>query len=297
MLASAFVVSALAIVDQASPLNADELQRLTEDGKRKLTPVFVSKGSEIVYAVHESPNLVAIKRLRWADKDKDKDKAEERVHPSISAHQFDPAFSPDGRFHAFAMSATSPQLVLVIQDLKEHKEATFRPLDARATARYPTLSPDGTQVVFSLSDQGGQQIAAVDVQGKGLKRLTDSTGTNCWPSFSPNGRQIAFGSSRDGDFEIYVMNADGSAVRRLTTSRGSDLRPAWSPDGKRIAFTSTRDGNYEIYIMNADGSGQRNLTKSPARDDFACWHPDSKRIVFVSDRDGRSDLYLLSVSP
>src|SRR6266480_6922206 len=121
LLASAFVVSALAIVDQASPLSADELQRLTEDGKRKLTPVFVSKGSEIVFAVHESPNLVAIKRLRWADKDK----AEERVHPSISAHQFDPAFSPDGRFHAFAMSATSPQLVLVIQDLKEHKEATF----------------------------------------------------------------------------------------------------------------------------------------------------------------------------
>src|SRR5437764_1362414 len=60
--ASAFIVSALIVVGQAGPLHGDELVRITEDGKRKLTPVFVSKGNEIVYAVHESPNLVAIKR-------------------------------------------------------------------------------------------------------------------------------------------------------------------------------------------------------------------------------------------
>jgi Tol biopolymer transport system component len=270
-------------------LGAAEPERLTDDGKRKLAPVFASGGNEIVYAVHESPSLVAIKRWRWVDK------TQQRLHPTVAAHQFDPAFSADGRFHAYALSSTSPQLVLVIQDTKERREAVFRPQDARATARYPTIAPDGTRVVFSLSDHGGHQIASVDMQGGGLKRLTESTGMNCWPSFSPDGRQIAFGSSRDGDFEIYVMAADGSAVRRLTTRRGQDMRPAWSPDGKRIAFTSTRDGNYEIYIMNADGSDQHNITHHAARDDFACWHPDGKRLVFVSERDGRSELYLLAV--
>ena len=264
-----------------------EPERLTHDGKLKLAPVFVAGGNEVVFAVHESPNLVALKRLKLTDG------SEERLHPSVAAHQFDPAFSSDGRYHCYAMSATSPQLVLVIQDTKENKESQFRPQDSRATARYPSIAPDGSRVVFSLSDVGGHQIASVNVQGQELKRLTQSTGMNSWPAFSPDGRQIAFGSSRDGDFEIYLMNTDGSDVRRLTNSPGRDMRPAWSPDGKRIAFTSSRDGNYEIYVMNADGSGQRNVTNHPGRDDFPVWHPDGRRLVFVSDRDGRSDLYLI----
>jgi TolB protein len=265
---------------------SSEPRRLTDDGKRKLAPVFVAGGDELVFAAHENPNLVALKRRKLADG------SEERLHPTVAAHQFDPAFSPDGRFHCYAMSATSPQLVLVIQDTKG-SESIFRPQDARATARYPTIAPDGTQVVFSLSDIGGHQIASVDMSGNNLKRLTQSTGMNCWPAFSPDGKRIAFGSSRAGELDIYVMNVEGTDVRRLTNSPGSDMRPAWSPDGNRIAFTSTRDGNYEIYVMNSDGSGQRNVTNHPARDDFPVWHPDGKRLAIVSDRDGGSDLYLV----
>ncbi len=268
---------------------SDAPRRLTRDGKLKLTPVFAAGGRDIVFAEHESPNLVALRRLSLADG------SEERLHPTLRAHQFDPAFSADGRYHCYAMSATSPQLVLVLQDLTEKKQSTFQPQDSRATARYPSIAPDGTRVVFSLSDVGGQQIAAVNMQGQELTRLTQSAGMNDWPAFSPDGRQICFGSSRDGDLELYVMNADGSAVRRLTRSPGRDVRPAWCPDGKRIAFSSTRDGNHEIYVMSADGSGQRNITNHPARDDFPAWHPDGRGLVFVSDRDGGSDLYWVDV--
>ncbi len=263
-----------------------EPKRLTSDGKRKLGPVFTAGGDEIVFAVHEVPNLVCIKRFKL------KDGKQERVHPRIAAHQFDPTFSSDGRWHSFGMSSTTPQIVLVIQDLKEKQEAVFRPRDPRAVARFPSISPDGSRVVFTLSDNGGQQIASVDMQGKNLKRLTDSAGTNTSPAFSPDGKQIAFASSRDGDFEIYVLDADGGNVKRLTKSPGMDIRPAWSPDGKRIAFTSNRDGNYEIYLMNADGSGVRRITHHPEKDDFATWHPDGKRVLFVSERGGKCDLYL-----
>ena len=121
-------------------------ERLTHDGKRKLGPVFAQGGQEVVFSVHDTPNLVAIKRLKLADG------SVERLHPAIVAHQFDPAFSADGRYHCFAMSSTSPQLVLVIQDQKEKKETTFRPRDARATVRGLTIAPDGARVVFSLSD-------------------------------------------------------------------------------------------------------------------------------------------------
>ena len=270
-----------------SAARADEPVRLTTDGTLKLGPVFVDKGDEVVFASHEAPNLVAIVRLKLSDGSR------RRMHPSVVNHQFDPAFSRDGRFHAYARSATSPQTVLVIQKLDDKKEFVFRPRESRATARNPTFATDGSRVVFSLSDLGGHQINSVNSQAQDLKRLTDSAGMNAWPVYSPDGRKIAFGSSRTGDFEIYVMNADGSQVARLTKSPALDVRPAWSPDGSHIAFTSNRDGNYEIYVMNSDGSNPRNVTSHPARDDHPTWHPDG-RLLFVSDRDGGSDFYLMA---
>jgi TolB protein len=272
----------------AMEMSADgaEPSRMTTDGTLKLAPVFINNGDEIVFATHEIPNLVSIVGLRL------RDHSLRRLHPTVVNHQFDPAFSRDGRFHAFGRSATSPQMVLVIQDTLEKKENVFRPRESRATARNPSFASDGSRIAFSLSDLGGHQIVSVNLRGEELKYLTKSAGMNAWPAYSPDGRKIAFGSSRTGDFEIYVMNADGSAVAALTRSPGLDVRPAWSPDGKRIAFTSNRDGNHEIYVINADGSDSRNATLHAARDDHGTWHPDGLRLLFVSDRDGGSDLYL-----
>jgi TolB protein len=279
------LIAILIALIAGSIANGDEPVRLTTDGTLKLTPVFIDKGDEVVFSGHESPNLVAIVCLKLEGGYR------RRLHPTVVNHQFDPAFSRDGRIHAYARSATSPQMVLVIQNTEAKKESVFRPRESRATVRNPSIAPDGSRVVFSLSDIGGHQINSVNAQAQDLKRLTDASGMNAWPAYSPDSHKIAFGSSRTGDFEIYVMNADGSQVNRLTRSPGLDVRPAWSPDGARIAFTSNRDGNYEIYVMNADGSDSRNVTSHPARDDHPTWHPDG-RLLFVSDRDGGSDLYL-----
>ena len=136
--------------------NGAEPSRLTTDGTLKLAPVFINSGEEIVFATHEIPNLVSIVGLRLSDHSR------RRLHPTVVNHQFDPAFSRDGRYHAFGRSATSPQMVLVIQDTQEKKEIVFRPRESRATARNPSFAPDGARIAFSLSDIGGHQIVSVN---------------------------------------------------------------------------------------------------------------------------------------
>jgi Tol biopolymer transport system component len=269
---------------------AGEPERLTQDGRLKLAPTFTSDGEAVVYSVHDVPNRVSLMKLDLADG------SQELVHPTLNDHQFDAAFSGDGRYHCFAMSSGSPQLVLVIKDLLEKRETVFRPDGARSTARTPQFLPDASRVIFTLSAPGGQQIASVDINGGDLKRLTQSTGINCWPSVSPNGKQIAFSSSRDGNFDVYIMPAAGAGdVQRLTQSGQRETRPAWSPDGTRIAFTSLRGGNHELFVMDADGGNPQQVTDHPARDDFAIWHPDGDRLLAVSERDGGFDLYLFDV--
>jgi len=265
-----------------------EPTRISTDGTLKLTPVFINNGDEVAFATHEKPNLVSIVCLKLSDGSR------RRQHPTVVNHQFDPAYARDGRLHAYARSATAPQMVLVIQDTHEKKDWIFRPAESRATARNPSFAPDGSRIVFTLSDVEGHQIASVNAKGEDLKNLTRPAGINAWPTYSPDGRKIAFASSRSGDFEIYAMNADGTDLKRLTNSPGLDVRPAWSPDGKRLSFTSNRDANYEVYVINADGSNPHNITSYPARDDHSTWHPDGRKLLFVSDRDGGSDLYLTS---
>ena len=255
----------------------------------KLAPVFVEKGNVVIFAAHDEPNRVSLIRLRLSDG------RQERVDPALTAHQLDADVSADGRYLCFVLTYTSPQSILVVRDLKEGTESRFIPQDPRGTVRSPKISPDQRRVVFTLSDPGGQQIAAVDLKGGNLKRLTESAGTNAWPAISPDGRQIAFSSSRDGSFHLYVMNADGGNLRQLTNHPLRDMHPSWSPDGKRIAFTSARDGNLEIYLVHADGTNLRRLTNHPDRDDFPVWHPDGKQLLIVSERAGDSDLYLMDV--
>ena len=167
----------------ASAAQQREPVRLTTDGTLKLAPVFIDKGDEIVFACHEAPNLVAIVRLKLSDGSR------RRMHPTVVNHQFDPAFSRDGRFHAYARSSTSPQTVLVIQDTEDKKESVFRPRESRATVRNPSFAPDGSRIVFSLSDVGGHQINSVNTQAQDLKRLTDAAGMNAWPAYSPDSPQ------------------------------------------------------------------------------------------------------------
>ena len=284
----AVLVMTVLLTAAASSQSADP-RRLTDDGRLKLTPVFLGNGEAVAYSLHDIPNRLTLMRLTLSDG------SQTRMFPEIEQHLFDVTMSHNGRYVVFARAATSPQLPLVIKDTISNTEAVYNPQEARAGVRSPSISPDGTRVIFGQSAPGGQQIASIDMKAGDLKFLTRAAGINTHPHYSPDGKQIVFSSSRDGDFEIYVMQSDGTDVRRLTTCSGMDSHPHWSPDGKRISFTSRRDGNYEIYVMNADGSDPQNLTRHPERDDFAAWHPSGKQLVTVSERQGDYDLYLFDL--
>ena len=83
-------------------------------------------------------------------------------------------------------------------------------------------------------------IFTADLDGKNLKRLTDTPGYDAEGSYSPDGSQIVFTSFRDGDGEIYIMDATartrgGSRTPRATTAARS-FRPTAS--GSSTAATA-----------------------------------------------------------
>ncbi|MGZ6671944.1 MAG: hypothetical protein ACXVFM_06295 [Solirubrobacteraceae bacterium] len=151
--------------------------------------------------------------------------------------------------------------------------------------RYPSYSPDGTQIAFRgdldlAEPTGDEEIFVMNADGTNVRRLTSNADFDSAPSWSPDGKQILFERAPAGTFtpgteaqekDIYVMRADGTHVRRLTDSPGLDEGPEFSPDGTKIAFSSARDGQQEIYVMDADGANPRRLTDNPSRDESPDW--------------------------
>lgn len=151
----------------------------------------------------------------------------------------------------------------------------------------------GTLLFVSTRD-GNNEIYRMNLDGSGLRRLTDHPADDRNPRPSPDGREIVFQSSRSGRAQIHVMDIDGSNVRKLTGT-GANLHPNWSPNGTKIVFESRRAGSSDIFVMNRDGTEQTNLTKdSRAADELPMWSPSGDKIVFASDRSGPFDIFTMN---
>jgi Tol biopolymer transport system component len=128
-------------------------------------------------------------------------------------------------------------------------------------------------------------IFEANLDGTGLKRLTDSPGYDAEGSYAPDGRHIVFCSQRQGDLELYVMDADGKNVRQLTHAPGCyNGGPFFSPDGKRVIFRADRKKKdfLQIHVINANGSGERALTDNEGVNWGPYWYKDSKHIVYAA---------------
>ncbi|GAB4474398.1 MAG: hypothetical protein Kow00124_14350 [Anaerolineae bacterium] len=161
----------------------------------------------------------------------------------------------------------------------------------------------GGRLVFASSRDGDYEIYLIDLDGTGLRQLTDNNVGDFDADWSPDGTQIVFASYADGDAgdndpEIKVMNSDGSEVRQLTQNAAKDADPAWSPDGIWIAFASDRDGDFDLYLMRPDGSDVRQLTFNDRDDLSPAWSPDSRLLAYYAQSDNNeaaSELYVLDV--
>jgi Tol biopolymer transport system component len=174
---------------------------------------------------------------------------------------------------------------------------TTRDRAGNQSTRSVTYTVAYRKILFASQRTGFGDIYAINADGTGRVRLTDTAHPDEEPAWSPDGTQIAFASRRGSlTQDIFVMNADGSDIRQLTTASGDDTAPAWSPDGSRIAFRSSRNGNPEIYVMNADGTAQTRLTNNAQRDMSPSWSPDGSKLVFSRGTVTKSDIYSMNAN-
>lgn len=165
----------------------------------------------------------------------------------------------------------------------------------------PSLSPDGSKILFSSDLEGTFHIYVVNVDGSGLAKLTDDPAGDFSPRWSPNGKRIAF--SRTG--ALYVMDSDGSNARQVTEPKPEATAPpceaggflgGWSPDGERLTFyaSSATRGLGQICTVKVDGSDLRVVVSEPPGWHVEpAWSPDGEWIAYRSIRDDNHEIYIV----
>ncbi|MBS1796486.1 MAG: PD40 domain-containing protein [Acidobacteria bacterium] len=163
--------------------------------------------------------------------------------------------------------------------------------DSLAVESYPSLAPDGQSLLFSMVQEGNEDIFWQRIGGKNPVNLTaNSKAGDSMPAFSPDGRLIAFRSERSPG-GIYLMEATGENVRRLADT---GFHPTWSPDGKRIAVSDRPSIHHTLHTLPNSSlsvidveTGARQPLDTRGDAIMPSWSPHGNRIAYWFVREGR----------
>jgi TolB protein len=264
------------------------LVQLTDTGPHRFAgdPAWSPDGTHIVFEKWAGDRL-----LLWIMDANGADKylvADDRA----GAFNFSPVYTPDGRRIVYTrctqFAVDNGERVFTCRIYTIRTNGTGRrgvtttdpPLEVFDFQ--PSISPDGTSIVFERHNQNYDgiigQLYVMGIDGSNQQAMTAPRLEAWYPDWSPDGTQIAFSSAccRPGS-RGYVMNADGTGVQRLTDTSfpHNDFQFQYSPNGNRMVFASDRAlepvcCDTDMFIMHADGSGQHRLNIGlPAPRDFS----------------------------
>jgi Tol biopolymer transport system component len=190
----------------------------------------------------------------------------------------DPAWSPDGRWIAFASSRSAGGIYVVHPDGRD-----LRRVWSGSSAGYPSWSPSGKWLAFSTA----RGIVVIRPDGLGGRLVVARSKTE-EPKWSGDGRAIAFAIELpDTNSDIYIKRLNGGRPRLVARSRigGIEIQEFdWSPTGRALALTvndnriSPFDGPFVAVSTLATGS-VRFLLKHGGSYEPA-WSPNGARVAY-----------------
>lgn len=172
-----------------------------------------------------------------------------------------PAFRSKLEIHGdtlvFVSKSNDRDVVYLYSVSKRRKIAAFS-MEGLSLISSPTLSGDGTKMVFSaIEERGRMDLFLVHLPSGRIERLTEDGFSEEDPDYHPREDVILFTSDRQagdqrGRTHIYKMDLASREITPIEGGPCADYNPEWAPDGKSFLFTSDREGAPNIYQNKGD---------------------------------------------
>ena len=176
---------------------------------------------------------------------------------------YNPAWSPNGDEIAFTGLKEGRSDIYIYNLKTEELRKITNDIFSNVEPRW---SPDGSKIVFA-SDRGeyleempenfspidinmkNYDIYEINVDGSGMRRLTDTEFLERTPIYSPDGKYIAFMSDRSGVSNIYLKDLETGEEWPITNVLTGAFQPTWGGNASRMAFASFYYAGYDIYLL------------------------------------------------
>jgi Tol biopolymer transport system component/DNA-binding winged helix-turn-helix (wHTH) protein len=225
-------------------MNADGsgVERLTTNDLVDLKPMWSPDGRTIAF-MRQERGTTDIWTL-------DLETRTERCLTTAAGDDAEPSWSPDGRRIAFN-SFRDGNFEIYVMNADGTGPVNFTTNPARDT--YPAWAPDGRSIVFasnrSTTHFYDNDLYAVDVADRSVRRLTTGPPWDAFPAISPDGRWCAFTRSVSTRHDIVMLDLVTGAEIAVANTMADEDTPSWSPDGRRLAYFSNRHGNADIFVQ------------------------------------------------
>lgn len=153
--------------------------------------------------------------------------------------------------------------------------------------KWPSWSPDGSQIAFISDTSGEEELYLVPQDGSKPPQQITSGGKamRYQPEWSADGKRIAF-SDKDG--KVYVVTlADRKMIQAADSRRGQIRDYVWSPSGNYLAFSMATNstGYSQIYVWNAADNKLTRVTSEMFNAVNPAWDTQGNYLFFISDHE------------
>lgn len=199
-----------------------------------------------------------------------------------------PAYSPDGRWIAFARNIS-------LSDLWRMPAAGGKPerlSNLRTNIHGIAWTPDGGALVFGRYLDGGVRISRLDLRSREVSDM-GLPDTN-YPTIAARAPALAFvvHESRSAIYRV-DLRAPGTPKERVFPSTGMDYMPSVSPDGTQLVFVSDRSARLGLWWGRIGQADSLRLIEGiiPIPRYVAQWSPDSSRLLMIGRVGSETALY------
>jgi serine/threonine protein kinase/Tol biopolymer transport system component len=202
------------------------------------------------------------------------------------ADDFNPVWSPDGRWIIFTSGQTGPRKIYRKRaDGAGEAEPLF---ESQERAHVEDISSDGRFLIFNsfLPDASGPGLSVLWLTKE--RRRTTFLATPFWEfqaQFSPNGRWVAYSSGETSALEVFVRGFESNGTAsggKWQISKNGGIQPRWRADGKELIYL---EGNILMAVdVETDSSS---FSSGTPRALFRVQTSPQGRNAFLVTKDGR----------